>query len=155
GTVLTEAAYVKDDLHDRPGAIKLARACAERYPDSASSRIALSRLLWRDGKIAEGTQEIRSGYPISYWDWCHVVGEEFAEEFATHQKDTTMKAFGELISAKVPAIATSCAANSFADAGNFETAFAMLTEMNKHGTGDLRMFVDAYGYLRKSKGKEE
>jgi tetratricopeptide (TPR) repeat protein len=78
GAVLSEAAYIKDAIGDREGALKLARAEAERYPQEADSRITLSRLMWRHGDIPGGMRELQSGYPIPYWDWCHVVGKRFS-----------------------------------------------------------------------------
>src|SRR5262249_52410739 len=137
------------------GALKLARACADRYPQYADSRIALSRLMWRSGDISGGFEKLKSGYQLSSWDWCNVVGKEFVEEFSNKPDDVMLQNLKELVKERVNPNALVCAAGDLGKAGKYQLGFELLDAMSKVNIADQDMFVTAYEYLRKIKSKEE
>jgi hypothetical protein len=124
-----------------------------RYPGPKSLAL-LAEIHWRAGDPASAAGTIAEGAAgVRLVDWRWKIGETFGAVFARRPASEGLEAFSALAALVKNPFALRSLGHAAQRAGNEELAFAIHSELRSPSLGQLAITVDAYGALRRWKGK--
>lgn len=151
---MRRAAFLLDKMGFETKSEEMANAIVSRYPDATWTRGLLAELYWRHGKNDEAARALKSSaHKLSFNDWQFLIGKKFAEVFTDRPKQEVLGAFSALLTQNFGHFELSALARRIARAGQYETAFEMVSQLHLEGYENLVLLIDAYTYLRAWKGK--
>ena len=151
---MKRAALILDKIGFEAKAEEMASAIVSRYPDATWTRGLLAELYWRHRKNHEAAEALKSSpHRLSFNNWQFLIGDKFAEVFADRPKEEVLAAFSALLAQNFGHFELSALARRIARAGQYDTAFEMVSQLRLEGYENLVLLIDGYRYLKALKGK--
>ncbi len=154
---MQQGAFIRDALGDKEGALQLARAAAERYPDGIDSTSDLMQIMWNNSMNREAVSVLESyRYKLRAKDWCDTIATKFAKVFKDRPLEDTLSAFNDLTSSKrIEKQYIGCIPWRISFYGKNEAAYKMLLEKNNNKFTEWGDLTNAYSQLELYKGEKE
>lgn len=151
---MQRGAELLEKLNRKAESEKLAEAIVDRYPDGTKYRTLLARLYWSHGKPKEAASVLKAGGKLLTMDlWQFTIAPEFAEVFSDRPKDEGLAAFSALMAEGFGHFELVRLTFPLAKKGKNELAFAMSSQLQWNGIGNLELLLHSYGYLKEYMGK--
>ena len=151
---LTEAAWFLEEQGDWDGAMKLAIAARDRYPDGHVPFAIIARLHWRQKEFAEAAGVLAEARVINRAQWDGDLASSFGRVFAEADPHLGQSAFAALQDRKINPLYLAALAKNVGSRGNHKLAFAMLSNISGANEADKAgIQIWAYDELAKTDGE--
>jgi len=156
GSVMVQRVRALVHLGQRREASAAVRRMLDRYPQSAPMRAVAAWAYWSASDHAGAARVLtESPHPLRTTDYRDQIAREFFDVFEDRPSEQTVEAFQALVEAGLDRLDLGQLSEPFAWAEDYETAFALSSQLKGGGMAGAMLSLRSYRHLSALRSPEE